>query len=193
MCVLASVFVPAAPRPADASRSAARARTARSLIPTVNARQAQSQCARSTRHLRSACQISKLRRIVPKKTWLKSSRLEKERKKQADEEKRAAEKREKAEAKVADRCERARRDLARAIRRATRWTRARRPIEQMQKATQEVSKREASCQSLSEVAGGAKSAAAFLSRCKRRTDRSRLITIASSRGLRQPPTAPRRH
>ena len=50
-----------------------------------------------------------------KKDVAEVKQLEKDHKKQADEEKRAAEKREQAEAKVVDRCERARRDLARAI------------------------------------------------------------------------------
>ena len=69
--------------------------------------------------------------------------LEKDRKKQADDEKRAAEKRERAEAKVADRCERARRDLARAIEMRNKVDTRAATIEQMQKASGEVSKREA--------------------------------------------------
>ena len=78
-----------------------------------------------------------------KKDVAEVKQLEKDRKKQADEEKRAAEKRERAEAKVADRCERARRDLARAIEARNRVDTRAATIEQMQKATQEVSKREA--------------------------------------------------
>ena len=69
--------------------------------------------------------------------------LDRDQKKQADEEKRAAEKREKAELKVADRCERARRDLARAIEARNKVDTRAATIEQMQKASQEVSKREA--------------------------------------------------
>ena len=68
--------------------------------------------------------------------------VDKERKQQAAEEKRAADKREKAEVKVADRCERARRDLARAIQARNALDRKAATIEQMQKATQEVSSRE---------------------------------------------------
>jgi hypothetical protein len=69
--------------------------------------------------------------------------LDKDQKKQADEEKRAAEKRERAEAKVADRCERARRDLARAIEARNKVDTRAATIEQMQKASQEVSRLEA--------------------------------------------------
>ena len=78
-----------------------------------------------------------------KKDVAEVKQLDKDRKKQADEEKRAAEKREKAELKVADRCERARRDLARAIEVRNKVDTRAATIEQMQKATQEVSKREA--------------------------------------------------
>ena len=69
--------------------------------------------------------------------------LDKDQKKQADEDKRAAEKRERAEAKVADRCERARRDLARAIEARNKVDTRAATIEQMQKASQEVSRLEA--------------------------------------------------
>ena len=55
----------------------------------------------------------------------------------------AAEKRNKAEAKVADRCERARRDLARAIEMRNAVDTRTATIEQMQKASGEVSRREA--------------------------------------------------
>lgn len=69
--------------------------------------------------------------------------LEKEQKQREAEEKKAAEKRAKAESKIADRCERARRDLAKAIQaREALETRAAK-IDEMQKATQEVSKHEA--------------------------------------------------
>ena len=78
-----------------------------------------------------------------KKDVAEVKQLEKEQKKQAAEEKRAAEKREKAEAKVVDRCERARRDLARAIETRNKVDTRAATIEQMQKASQEVSKREA--------------------------------------------------
>lgn len=78
-----------------------------------------------------------------KKDVAEAKQLEKNQKKQADEEKRAAEKREKAELKVADRCERARRDLARAIEVRNKVDTRAATIEQMQKASQEVSKREA--------------------------------------------------
>ena len=78
-----------------------------------------------------------------KKDAAEVKQLEKDHKKQAEEDKRAAEKRNKAEEKIADRCERARRDLARAIEvRNAVDTRAA-TIEQMQKASQEVSRREA--------------------------------------------------
>ena len=69
--------------------------------------------------------------------------IDKDRKKQAEEEKRAAEKRDKAELKIADRCERARRDLARAIEMRNAVDTRAATIEQMQKASQEVSRREA--------------------------------------------------
>lgn len=78
-----------------------------------------------------------------KKDVAEAKQLEKNQKKQAEEEKRAAEKREKAELKVADRCERARRDLARAIEVRNKVDTRAATIEQMQKASQEVSKREA--------------------------------------------------
>ncbi len=78
-----------------------------------------------------------------KKDVAEVKQLEKDRKKQADEEKRAAEKRERADAKVADRCERARRDLARAIELRNKVDTRAATIEQMQKASGEVSKREA--------------------------------------------------
>lgn len=69
--------------------------------------------------------------------------LEKESMQQAAEEKRAADKRGKADLKVADRCERARRELARAIEMRNAVDTRAATIEQMQKASQEVSKREA--------------------------------------------------
>ena len=78
-----------------------------------------------------------------KKDVAEVKQIEKDRKKQADEEKRAAEKRDKAEAKIADRCERARRDLARAIEMRNAVDTRAATIEQMQKASQEVSRREA--------------------------------------------------
>ena len=77
-----------------------------------------------------------------KKDVAEVKKLEKDRKKEADEEKRAAEKRQKAEEKIADRCERARRDLARAIEMRNKVDTRAATIEQMQKASQEVSKRE---------------------------------------------------
>jgi hypothetical protein len=78
-----------------------------------------------------------------KKDVAEVKQIEKDRKKQADEEKRAAEKRDKTEAKIADRCERARRDLARAIEMRNAVDTRAATIEQMQKASQEVSRREA--------------------------------------------------
>lgn len=78
-----------------------------------------------------------------KKDMAEVKQIEKDRKKQMDEEKRAAEKRERADAKVADRCERARRDLARAIEVRNRVDTRAATIEQMQKASGEVSRREA--------------------------------------------------
>ena len=78
-----------------------------------------------------------------KKDVAEVKQLEKEQKQQAAEEKRTAEKREQAEAKVVDRCERARRDLARAIETRNKVDTRAATIEQMQKASQEVSKREA--------------------------------------------------
>lgn len=69
--------------------------------------------------------------------------IEKQQAKQAAEDKRAADKRGQAEAKIADRCERARRDLARAIEMRNAVDTRAATIEQMQKASQEVSKREA--------------------------------------------------
>jgi hypothetical protein len=78
-----------------------------------------------------------------KKNVAEVKQLEKDQKKQADEEKRAAEKRERVEAKVADRCERARRELARAIEARNKVDTRAATIEQMQKASQEVGKREA--------------------------------------------------
>ncbi len=77
-----------------------------------------------------------------KKDVAEVKQIEKDRKKQADEEKRAAEKRNKAEAKIADRCERARRDLARAIEMRNAVDTRAATIEQMQKASGEVSRRE---------------------------------------------------
>ena len=77
-----------------------------------------------------------------KKDVAEVKKLEKDRKQEADEQKRVAEKREKAEAKVVDRCERARRDLARAIEMRNKVDTRAATIEQMQKASQEVSKRE---------------------------------------------------
>ena len=78
-----------------------------------------------------------------KKDVAEVKQLEKDQKKQAEEEKRAAEKRNKAEAKIVDRCERARRDLARAIEMRNAVDTRAATIEQMQKATGEVSRREA--------------------------------------------------
>lgn len=78
-----------------------------------------------------------------KKDVAEVKQIERDAKKQADEEKRAAEKRSRVEAKVADRCERARRDLARAIEARNKVDTRAATIEQMQKATGEVSRREA--------------------------------------------------
>ena len=78
-----------------------------------------------------------------KKDVAEVKQIEKDAKKQAEEEKRAAERRSKGEAKVADRCERARRDLARAIEARNKVDTRAATIEQMQKATGEVSRREA--------------------------------------------------
>jgi membrane protein involved in colicin uptake len=78
-----------------------------------------------------------------KKDAAEVKKLEKDLKKVAEEEKRAAEKREKAEATIVDRCERARRELARAIEARNKVDTRAATIEQMQKASQEVSKREA--------------------------------------------------
>ena len=77
-----------------------------------------------------------------KKDITEVKKLEKDQKKEAEEEKRAAEKREKAEAKIADRCERARRELARAIEMRNKVDTRAATIEQMQKASQEVRRRE---------------------------------------------------
>jgi membrane protein involved in colicin uptake len=77
-----------------------------------------------------------------KKDAAEVKKLEKDLKKVAEEEKRAAEKREKAEATIVDRCERARRELARAIEARNKVDTRAATIEQMQKASQEVSKRE---------------------------------------------------
>lgn len=78
-----------------------------------------------------------------KKDVAEVKQVDKERKQQAAEEKRAADKREKADVKVADRCERARRELARAIQARNALDTKAATIEQMQKATQEVSRRDA--------------------------------------------------
>lgn len=78
-----------------------------------------------------------------KKDLAEVKQIEKNQKKQADEDKRAAEKRSKAEAKVADRCERARRDLARAIELRNAVDTRAATIDQMRKASGEVSRREA--------------------------------------------------
>ena len=77
-----------------------------------------------------------------KKNITEVKKLEKDQKKEAEEEKRAAEKREKAEVKIADRCERARRELARAIEMRNKVDTRAATIEQMQKASQEVSRLE---------------------------------------------------
>ncbi len=78
-----------------------------------------------------------------KKEAAEVKQIEKDRKKQTDDEKRAADKRSREEMKIADRCERARRNLARAseLRNAVDMRAA--TIEQMRKANQEVSRREA--------------------------------------------------
>ena len=78
-----------------------------------------------------------------KKDVAEVKQIEKEQKQQAAEEKRAAEKRNKADLKIADRCERARRDLARAIQARNALDTKAATIEQMQKASQEVSKLDA--------------------------------------------------
>lgn len=78
-----------------------------------------------------------------KKDAAEVKQTEKELKQQAAEEKSAADKREKADIRVADRCERARRDLARAIQARNALDTKAATVEQMQKASQEVSKRDA--------------------------------------------------
>ena len=78
-----------------------------------------------------------------KKDAAEVKQTEKEQQQQAAAEKRAAEQREKAEVKVADRCERARRDLARAIQARNSLDTKAATVEQMQKASQEVAKRDA--------------------------------------------------
>ena len=78
-----------------------------------------------------------------KKDVAEVKQLEKNQKKQAEEDKRAAEKRSRAEAKVADRCERARRDLARAVELRNAVDTRAATIDQMRKASGEVSRREA--------------------------------------------------
>jgi hypothetical protein len=78
-----------------------------------------------------------------KKDIADAKQIDKEQKQREAEEKKAAEKRAKAELKIADRCERARRDLAQAIQARDALDRRAAKIDEMQKATQEVSKREA--------------------------------------------------
>ena len=78
-----------------------------------------------------------------KKDIADAKQLDKERKQQEAEEKKAADKRAKAEQKIADRCERARRDLARAVEARNALDTRAAKIEEVQKATQEVSRREA--------------------------------------------------
>jgi len=78
-----------------------------------------------------------------KKDVAEVKQVDKQRKQQATEEKRAADKREKAEVRVADRCERARRDLARAIQARNALDTKAATVEQMQKAAQEVSRHNA--------------------------------------------------
>lgn len=82
-----------------------------------------------------------------KKDAAEVKQIDKEKKQQAAEEKRAVDKRQKAENKsdvrVADRCERARRDLARAVQARNALDTKAATVEQMQKASQEVSKRDA--------------------------------------------------
>lgn len=78
-----------------------------------------------------------------KKDVTEVKQIEKEQKQQQAEEKRAADKRAQAELKIADRCERARRDLARAIELRNAVDTRAATIEQMQKANQAVSSREA--------------------------------------------------
>ena len=77
-----------------------------------------------------------------KKDAAEVKQTEKERQQQAADEKRAAEKRVKAEVQVADRCERARRELARAIQARNALDTKAATVEQMQKASQEVSRRD---------------------------------------------------
>lgn len=69
--------------------------------------------------------------------------IEKEKKQQAEADKRATEKRSKTELKIADRCERARRDLARAIERRNAMDTRAATVTQMQRADQDISKRDA--------------------------------------------------
>ncbi|MBA2546827.1 MAG: hypothetical protein H0V16_00025 [Burkholderiaceae bacterium] len=78
-----------------------------------------------------------------KKDAAEVKQTDKEREQKAAEEKRAADKREKSEVKVADRCERARRDLARAVQARNALDTKAATVEQMQKASQEVSRRDA--------------------------------------------------
>lgn len=78
-----------------------------------------------------------------KKDAAEVKQIDKDRKKQAEEEKRAADKRNRNEMKIADRCERARRDLARAIELRNAVDTRAATVDQMRKASQEVSRREA--------------------------------------------------
>ncbi|MBA2413823.1 MAG: hypothetical protein H0V63_13535 [Burkholderiaceae bacterium] len=78
-----------------------------------------------------------------KKDVAEVKRIEKEQKQQETQDKRAAEKSNKAEVRVADRCERARRELARAIEKRNALDTKAATVEQMQKAVQEVSRRDA--------------------------------------------------
>ncbi|MEP6608849.1 MAG: hypothetical protein ABJA83_09230 [Burkholderiaceae bacterium] len=72
-----------------------------------------------------------------------AKQVDKARQQQAAADKRAADKREKVEEKVADRCERARRALARAIQSRNALDTKAATVEQMRKATQEVSRHDA--------------------------------------------------
>ena len=78
-----------------------------------------------------------------KKDIAEAKQLDKERKQQEAEEKKAADKRARAEQKIADKCERARRELARAIEARNALEKRAAKVEEMQKAAQEVSRREA--------------------------------------------------
>ncbi len=78
-----------------------------------------------------------------KKDIAEVKQIDKEQKQREAEEKKAADKRAKAELKIVDRCERARRELAQAVQARSALDARAAKIDEMQKAAQEVSKREA--------------------------------------------------